>query len=129
MKQNKSIYFFITYFKKEKEKDSDIYFVEPEGKEMQPECIYKEEIYENQFYYYNKIYKANKSLGKGKKGNNFIFKFEVKDEVYVISFDSKGCTFIYDVNIEVGKKIIDIRMKINKKKEYHKIMEFFFIFF
>lgn len=125
MKQNKSIYFFITYFKKEKEKDSEIYFVEPEDKEMQPVCIYKEEIYENQFYYYNKIYKANKSLGKGKKGNNFIFKFEAKDEVYVISFDSKGCTFIYDVNIEVGKKIIDIRMRINKKKEYHKIMEFF----
>ena len=125
MKQNKSIYFFITYFKKEKEKDSDIYFVEPEDIEMHPVCIYQEEIYENQFYYYNKIYKANKSLGKGKKGNNFIFKFEIKDEMYVIFFDSKGCTFIYDVNLEVGKKIIDIRMKINRKKEYHKIMEFF----
>ena len=37
----------------------------------------------------------------------------------MISFDSKGKTFIYEVNLEVGKKIINIRRKIKQKKEYY----------
>ena len=75
MEKEKSIYFFVTYFTKQKEND--------------------------------------------KKRNNFYFEFEIKDEKYVISFDSKGKTFIYEVNLEVGKRILNIRRKIKQKKEYY----------
>ena len=54
-----------------------------------------------------------------KEINNFYFEFEIKDEKYVISFDSKGKTFIYEVNLEVDKRIINIRRKIKQKKEYY----------
>jgi hypothetical protein len=121
----KFLYFFITYIRKSKENTNDINFVVPEKKDLKPECIYIDEQYENQFYYYNKIFKVNKSAGKGKKGNNYYFEFEINDEKYIIKFDSKGSTFIYDVSLEVGKRIIDIRRKINQNKEYYETIEFF----
>ena len=49
--------------------------------------------------------------------------YEIKDEKYAISFDSKGKTFIYEVNLEVGKRIINIRRKINQMKEYYQTIE------
>ena len=88
-------------------------------KDLQQNYIFVEEIYKNQFYFYNKIFKVIIDSRKGKKRNNFYFEFEIKDEKYVISFDSKGKTFIYEVNLEVGKKIINIRRKIKQKKEYY----------
>ena len=121
----KPLYFFITYTRKQKENDKDIDFIVPEKKELKPECIYIEELYENQLYYYNKIFKVSKSAGKGKKGNTFYFEFLINDEKYIISFDSKGNTFIYDVSLEVGKKIIDIRRKVNQNKEYYETIEYF----
>ena len=62
----------------------------------------------------------SKSAGKGKKGNNYYFEFEINDEKYIISFDSKGGSFLYDVSLEVGKKI-----KINQNKEYYQTIEYF----
>jgi hypothetical protein len=120
-----SLYFFITYFRKQKENANDIDFVVPENNENKPECIYIDEQYENQLYYYNKIFKVSKSAGKGKKGNNYYFEFEINDEKFIISFDSKGSTFIYDVNLEVGKRILEIRRKINQNKEYYQTIEYF----
>ena len=53
------------------------------------------------------------------------FEFETNDEKYIISFDSKGSSFIYDVKLEVGKRIIDIRRKIDQSKEYYQTIEHF----
>ena len=122
---SKEIYFFITYSRKGKENPNEIDFVEPKKKELKPECIYTDEEYKNQIYYYNKIYKVSKSAGKGKKGNNYYFEYEIKDEKYVISFDAKENTFIYNINLEVGKSILDYRKKINQNKEYYEIIEYF----
>ena len=121
----KQIYFFITYTRKAKENSNEIDFIEPKKKALKPECIYTEELYKNQIYFYNKIYKVSKSAGKGKKGNNYYFEYEIKDEKYVISFDAKESTFIYNVSLEVGKSIIDIRKKVDQNKEYYEIIEYF----
>ncbi len=121
----KNIYFFITYPRKKKENPNEIDFVEPKKKELKPECIYTDEHYENKIYFYNKVYKVSISAGKGKKGNIYYFEYEINDEKYVISFDSKGSTFIYNVSLEVGKTIIDIRKTINQNKENYEIIEYF----
>ena len=63
----KSIYFFITYSSKQKENeenDSDIEFVVPEKRNLKPIFIFKKENYENQRYYYNKIYSIDKPKKK-----------------------------------------------------------------
>ena len=101
-------------------------FVLPENKDLKPVCIYAEEVYKNQ-YYYNKIFKVKKSAGTGKKKkrNNYYFEFHINDEKYIINFNSKGRTFIYDVTLEVGKKDIYIGKKINQNKEYYEIFYYF----
>ena len=117
-----SLYFFVTYSRKQQEND-DIEFVMPEKKSLKPVCIYKEEKFENQKFIYNKVFAIEKPK-KTKK--NYIFIFEIGDEQYIISFDySKGTSFVYDVNLDFGKKIIDIRRKINQSKEYHEKMDIF----
>ena len=52
------IYFFITYQRKTRENEEDIYFVKPEKESEQPECIYWVETYENSMYNYRKIFIA-----------------------------------------------------------------------
>lgn len=118
------IYFFIEYTRKAKENPNDIDFVEPKKKDLKPERIYVDEIYKNQIYFYNKIYKVSKSAGKGKKGS-YYFEYKIKNDKYYISFDAKESTFIYKVNLEVGKAILDFKSKIPQKKEYYEIIEFY----
>ena len=121
-----SLYFFILYPRKKREIPNDINFVELENNNKIPKCIFIEENYENQIYYYKKIFKVDKSTGKGKKANNYYFEFEIGDDKYIISFDSKGFLFVYDVVVEMGKKIIDVRRKINQNNiEYNDKMEYF----
>ena len=120
-----SLYFFITYTRKQKENSEDVEFIVSDNKSQKPECIFVDEKYENQKYYYNKVFKVDKSMGKGKKKNNFNFEFEIADETYKISFDSQGNTFVYDVNLEEGKKIIIIRRKVSQNKEYIEKIETF----
>ena len=120
------VYFFIYYPRTEKENDNDIDFIISENNSEKPECIDSDEIYEDKIYYYKKVYKVKKSAGKGKKGNNYYFEFEISEDKYIISFDSKGSTFIYDITLEVGKIIIDIRRKINQDNiEYIEKIEYF----
>ena len=125
MNQINSIYFYINYSRKQKEDIKDVEFIVPENKDHHPICIFNDEKPQNQYYIYNKIYKVSKSAGKGNKGNLYNFEFELNDEKYVIWFDSKGSIFVYEVNLEVGKKIIDIRRKVNQGKDYYKTMEYF----
>ena len=69
-----------------------------------------------------KVFKAKKS----KEKKTYIFAFEIDDEKYTISFEGKKSTFIYDVILETGKKIIDIKRKINQNNvDYHEKMNFF----
>ena len=75
-----SLYFFITYTRKQKENSEDVEFIVPENKSQKPECIFVDEKYQNQKYIYNKVFKVDKSMGKGKKKNNFNFEFEISDE-------------------------------------------------
>ena len=94
------------------------------GYPIVPKCIYMEESYENQIYSYKKIFKANKPTGS--KGNQYYFEFQVEDDKYIISFDSKGKTFVYDVSLEKGKKRIKIKRKINQNiLEYYEKMNIF----
>ena len=72
--EEKSIYFFVKYNSTQKENTKDIDFVVPEKSNLKPVCIYIDDQYENQIYYYNKIFKVNKLAGKGKKGNNYYCK-------------------------------------------------------
>ena len=122
-----SLYFFVSYTSTKKENEKDIKFVVPENSSQKPECIYTEDVYKNQTFYYEKIFKVNnKSKEKGKKANNYYFNFEINDDKYIISFDSKGNTFVYDVILEKGKKALDIRRKINQNNiEYNEKMDTF----
>ena len=74
-----SLYFFITYTRKQKENSEDVEFIVSDNKSQKPECLFVDEKYENQKYYYNKVFKVDKSMGKGKKKNNFNFEFEIAD--------------------------------------------------
>ena len=121
----KFLYFLITYKKESKENNNDINFVVPEKNELKPICIYVDEQYENLSYYYNKIFKVNKSVGKGKEGNNYYFELEINNEKHIIHFDSKGLTFIYEVNLEVWEKITGNPKKISQNKEYYETIEYF----
>ena len=114
----KLLYFFISYPRKKRDNANDIVFVVPENKNQKPECIYTDENYDNQIYYYKKIFKVNKL-------KKYYFEFEIGDDKYIISFDSKEYIFVYDVTLEMGKKIIDIRRKINKNIEYYQKIDDF----
>ena len=120
-------YFFVFYPKTKKEDASDIEFVIPENKEHQPECIFFEETYDSKTYFYKKVFRVNKAAAKGKKATSYDFEFDTLDDKYHIFFDSKGSTFIYDVNLEVSKKILpDIKRKtIQNKIEYTEKMNCF----
>ena len=120
-----SLYFFISYPRTKKENPNDILFVESEGNNQKPKCIYINENYDNQIYYYKKIYKVNKLTGKNL--NNYYFEFQIDDDKYVISFYSEGNSiFVYDVILEVVEKVKNIRRKINQTSiEYYEKMNCF----
>ena len=120
----KFLYFFISYSRRYKEKSDDIIFVYPENNELHPMLIYVEEQYKDNLFYYKKIFKVIKS-GKGKKRNDYYFEFIIDDDKYIIKFDSKGRTFVYEVCLEFGKRIILIRRKIMQKEEYYEKIEYF----
>ena len=120
-----SLYFFILYDRPEKIDENNITFVVPKKQSEIPKCIYTYEKYDNKKYYYNKIYKIDKSLGQGEKKTEFYFEFIIGEEKYRISFDSKGNTFVYDISLTFGKKSLKIVRNINQNKEYIKKTEIF----
>jgi len=69
---------------------------------------------------------VKKSTATGKNANNYYFEFIINADKYIISFDSKESTYIYDVTLEVGKKAIDIRKRIKQNVvEYYEKVEHF----
>ena len=121
------IYFIILYQTKEKEKQDDLNFIESNKMMILPECIYTKEIKKADTYYYEKVCQVDAPIKKNKnpKKNtfNFEFEFEKGEEIYVISFSSKGNRFIYDTVLKIGKKT-DLK-KITKKTIDQNIIEYY----
>jgi len=123
---SQSLYFFISYPRIKRENQDDIYFVVPEDRNQIPKCIYMDESHEDKGYYYQKIFMVNKSATTGKKANNYYFEFEIDDDKYIITFDSKGASFVYDVKLEKTKRMITILRKIDQNFiKYYDKMHFF----
>ena len=99
------LYFFVSYSRTKKEKENDIYFQKPENKKNWPECIYFIESYENKKYYYKKIFKVIK-FSKEKKSSHYYFELIIDDDRYEISFKSRKNSYVYNVSLQVGKKLI-----------------------
>ena len=115
------LYFFIAYPRFQEENPNNIYFRNPRKKEDNPELYYSDHEKINKTYHYKKIFKA-----KIHKSSKYEFSFLIGDDKYEITFDSGGDKFIYDVSLEYGLKIINVRRKIPQNKiEYKDKMEFF----
>ena len=122
-----SLYLFITYSIKNQENANDFNCIKTRDNDQKLECIYSIENFENGMYFYKKVFKINKSNEKEKKLNKYLIIFEIGNNLYKISFDNKGNTFIYDVSLEIGKKIIEkeIWITVEINLEYYKKMEHF----
>ena len=121
------IYFFIYYTRVQKEDEDNSYFISPEDENKQPKCILTDFTYDtaNNVHYYYKIFKVPRTSAKGKKFH-CVFEFEIGDDIYIITFDANKNTFIYDVELIFGRKILDIRRKIPQNKvEYRDKIDYF----
>ena len=63
---------------------------------------------------------VNKSAITRKKVNSYYFEFQIDDYKYIISFDSKGATFVYDVKVIKIKRITQIQKRI-----YQNIIQYY----
>ncbi len=100
-----SLYFFITYSLNNQENENDFNCIKTKNKDQNIECIYSVENFENGMYYYKKVFKLNKQNEKEKaKKTSYRIIFEINNNIFHISFDYKGNTFIYDVLLKIGKK-------------------------
>ena len=116
-----NFYIYINFYNKQKIKENDILFLGNEAEKS--ECIYSFAINKDNIYIYHIIFKIHKSLHDKK---NYSFEFEIDDYNYVIYFEGKGKTFIFDANLQMRKKMLNIYKEINiKNREYDKKLEFF----
>ena len=116
----KDIYFTIIYPRKEQEKPEEFAFSE---KSINPDNIYRKETKnENGTYYYQKVFKFN---GKEKK---YSPEFEIGKDNYIITFEVKENSFVYDVELKMGNKILKNIAKKNidqKIIDYHQKLDIF----
>ena len=119
--ERKDIYFIIIYPIKEKEKSKKIYFSEFD---IFPENIFENELkQENGIIFYEKVFMFN-----GKTNNNYNIEFEIGKTCYTITFEVKESTFIYDVELKKGNRILkNIYKEIIDQKiiAYHKKLDIF----
>ena len=107
------MYFFIYFPRSENVDINDNSFLdiedEDESRAEKLECIYQVDTdydKENQKYYYKMIFKAKKIASK----TNDYFEFEVTEGRCVSSFEINEKTiFIYDVTLQIGTSIINIK--------------------
>jgi len=122
------LYFFASYQTKKKEDSKNFIIISPEDKNTKIECIYSIEDFKKEKYYKKKVFKLIKSIEKqGEIKNHYLVEFKTDDNKFKIYFDSRGKTFIYDISLEIGKKIIfDVIWKeIKIDLEYNEIMDLF----
>ena len=112
------IYFFVYYPRTQVEESSDIVLTTADNQKERPEWVFSLPTFDNdkdkKYIYYKKIFKIKKSKEKEKKGNQYYFEFSVGDDKYAISFEGKGKTFVYEVILKVGKRILTIQRKIEQ---------------
>ena len=114
--EEKEIYLIIVYQRNKKQEPNDFIFLEEN--DMIPEIILNKEIYtNNNKYVYKNVIKIKKAFNcnnckKKERKEGIIFYITEKDQ-YIISFQFKGNTFIYDVYLKKGIKYLDRLPKEN----------------
>jgi len=89
----KDIYFMIFYPRKQQEKPDEFAFSE---NDINPQYIHTVEIKEeNGTYFYKKVFKFN-----GKTEKKYNPEFEIGKDSYLIEFDVKENSFVYDVELK-----------------------------
>ena len=84
---------------------------------INPQNIYSDEIkQENGGYFYKKVFKFI-----GKTDNKYSLEFEIVKDYYIITFEVKENSFIYDVKLKKGNKILK---KITKESIDQKIINY-----
>ena len=121
------IYFFVYYPRNQAENSSEIVLKNIDKKVEKCEWIFSRPTYDNdgdkKYINYKKIIKVPKSKAKKAK---YYFEFELDDDNYIISFEGKGRTFIYNVKLEVGKRILPIKTTVDQSViEYNEIIDYF----
>ena len=97
--ETKDIYFIILNQIKEKEKDDKIDFSEFN---IIPKNIFEKELKkENGTIFYLKVLKFN-----GKTNHNYNIEFEKGKACYIITFEDKENSFVYDVELKKGNKVL-----------------------
>ena len=116
----KDLYFIILYPREQQEKPGEFVFSE---NSINPQNIYMDEkIQENGKYFYKKVFKFN-----GKTEKEYNPEFEIGKDSYLITFEAKENSFIYDVELKKGNKILKNITKINidQKIDFHKKLDIF----
>ena len=118
----KDIYFLILYPRKQKEKSNEFTFSETD---INFQNIYSDELeQENGTYFYKKVFKFN---GKTKK--KYSPEFEIGKDNYIVTFEVNESSFIYDVDLKKGNKILkNIAKEVIDQKiiDYHRKLDIFF---
>ena len=116
--ETKDIYFMILYPRKEQEKPEEFVFSE---NNINPQNIYTNEIKNDNGYFYQKVFKFN---GKEKK---YSPEFDIGKDNYIITFDAKENSFIYNVELKKGNKILKkiAKANIDPKIDYRKKLDIF----
>lgn len=128
--EDQYLYFFIYYPRTQIEQSSDIILKLPDNKKEKPEWIYSRSTFDSdnnkKIIDYKKIFKICKSKATGKEADKYYFEFEIGDDRYTITFDSKKKKFIYEVSLEVGKRILKITKNISQNQiEYSEKVDLF----
>ena len=105
--EEKDIYFIITYKLKKKEPIKELTYLEE--CESEPEIILNKEIktIDNKFVY-KKVFKYKYKSGDPKKKVQINFVYGKEIDKYMISFEVKDKTFIYDVEFKKGHRHLTI---------------------
>ena len=113
------IYFIINYPRDSEENEKNIYF---EKKGIKPKCIFVQCVPTKKKFNYKKVFKFEST-----QEERYKLEFSInKEDRYIISFNAKNKTFIYDVTLEKGLNIINYKTKISQNRmDYREKMEFF----
>ena len=128
-------YFILLYQRKEKENENDLKFIDIKEAPKFIHNIETQENFENQenpIFFYIKVFKFIRKQKKkdieNKKAINFSFQFEIGQDNYDISFEAKDNTFIYDIFLKTGKKMLKTLTRKEIKQDvidYSRKMEIF----
>ena len=112
--ERKDIYFIIIYPRKQQEKPEDFFFCE---NDLSPQEIYSEETEnENGIFFYKKVFQFF-----GETNNKYNLDFEINKDYYTLTFEVKDNSFVYDVELKKGNKVLK---KISNENVDQKIIDY-----